>query len=186
VPDRADAILRDADVNSNTAGARAIAGAFFPGGQGDLIALAADLNSGKLKGLIVLGGELTGGAMLPGPAVEAARRLAALVVVSTHAGGIENLAHAALPAAGWAEAHGSLTNRQGKVQRLRAAFEPAGKAQPGWELLARLARKLGATMEYPYPRAIFAEMVQRVNSFQGSEWGKEAQLVQLRFANSRG
>jgi predicted molibdopterin-dependent oxidoreductase YjgC len=69
---------------------------------------------------------------------------------------------------------------------MRAAFEPAGKALPAWEILAKLARKLGATMEYPYPRAIFKEMVDKVAAFAGAEWGKEAQLVQLRFANSRG
>jgi NADH-quinone oxidoreductase subunit G len=181
VPERADNILRDADVNPNLKGARAVAGAFGTSGQGDLVALAADLRSGKLRGLIVLGD-----VELPQEVVDAAGRLAALVVVTTHQGALERAAHVALPAAVWAEAHGTITNRDGRVQRMRAAFDPAGKAMPAWELLAKLARKLGATMEYPYPRAIFKEMVEKVTAFAGAEWGREAQLVQLRFANSRG
>ena len=32
----------------------------------------------------------------------------------------------------------------------------------------------------------WAMMVDKVSAFAGAEWGKEAQLVQLRFANSRG
>jgi NADH-quinone oxidoreductase subunit G len=182
VPERADKILRDADVNANTKGARAIASAFFPAGQGDLVALASDLESGKLKALIVLGSD----AALPASALEAAGRLAALVVFATHTGGLESKAHAALPAAVWAEVSATITNRSGRVQRLRPAFEPAGKAQAAWELVAKLARKLGATLEYPYPRAIFNELTAKVPSFAGAEWGKEAQLVQLRFANTRG
>jgi NADH-quinone oxidoreductase subunit G len=181
VPERADKILRDADVNPNAKGARAIAGAFFPSGQGDLVALAADIESGKLKGLIVLGD-----ATLPASTVEAAARLRALVIVGTHQGGLEGKAHAALPAAAWPEAHGTITNRDGRTQRMRQAFEPAGQAQPAWSLIARLARKLGATLEYQYPRAVFVEMQAKVLAFAGAEWGKEAQLVQLRFANSRG
>jgi NADH-quinone oxidoreductase subunit G len=184
VPERADEILRDADVNANTAGARAIAAKFFSAGQGDLVALASDLAAGKLRGLIVLGADTT----LPEAALAAAAKLEALVVVTTHTSTLEQKAHAALAAADWPEVNATITNRDGRVQRLRQAFEPAGKAQAGWELLARLARKLGATLEYPYPRAIFNEMTQQVPAFAGAagSWGKEAQLVQLRFANSRG
>jgi NADH-quinone oxidoreductase subunit G len=182
VPERADKILRDADINPNTRGARAIAGSFGTAGQGDLVALAADLAGGRLRGLIVLGGDLE----LPADAIAAARKLDALVVISSHTGDLESAAHVALPAASWPEVNASITNRDGKVQRLRQAFAPGGKAIPAWEIIVRLARKLGATMEYPYPRAIFTELVEKVPAFAGAEWGKEAQLVQLRFANSRG
>ncbi len=181
VPERADNILRDADVNPNLKGARAVAGAFGQSGQGDLVALAADLKSGKLRGLIVLGD-----VVLADDVIAAARNLGALVVVTPHGSALEQAAHVALPAADWAEVHGTITNRDGRVQRMRQAFEPGGTSLPAWELLARLARKLGATLEYPYPRAIFKEMVDKVAGFAGAEWGKEAQLVQLRFANSRG
>jgi NADH-quinone oxidoreductase subunit G len=180
VPEREDGILRTADVNGNRRGALAIAGA-FTSGQGDLVALASDLASGKLRGLIVLGE-----AELPAEVVAAAGKLEALIVVTPHTGGLESAAHVALPAASWAEAHGTMTNKDGRVQRLREAFPPPGKALPAWDLAAKLARKLGATLEYPYPRAVFKEMVEKVAGFAGAEWGKEAQLVQLRFAQSRG
>jgi NADH-quinone oxidoreductase subunit G len=185
VPERADDLLRDADVNSNLKGARAIAGAFGTAGQGDLIALAADLAAGRLKALIILGGSDID---LPEAALAAAGRLEALVVVGSHQSALERLAHVALPACDWPEVNATITNRQGLVQRMRAAFAPPGKALPAWEIIVKLARKLGATMEYPYPRAIFTEMVEKVPAFAPATqaWGKEAQLVQLRFAHSRG
>ena len=57
-------------------------------------------------------------------------------------------ANVALPLADWAEVDGTITNRQGMVQRMRAAIAAAGRALPGWEILSRLARKLGATLEF--------------------------------------
>ena len=172
VPVREDKILRSADVNPNTRGARAIAPS-----AGDAAALERDLSSGALRGLLVLGAETPN---------MTAPKLDALVVIATHERGFAPHAHVALPAAAWAEAHGTITNRDGKVQRMRAAVAPAGRALPAWEIVARLARKLGATMEAENPRAVFQEMVAKIPEFAGAQWGKEAPLVQLRFAGSRG
>ena len=82
--------------------------------------------------------------------------------------------------------NGTITNRQGKVQRLRPAFAPPGQALPATEVLARLARKLGATFEYPTAKVVFQEMKAGVPAFAQAEWGAEALTVQLRFAGSRG
>ncbi len=182
VPGRADKILRDADVNPNSKGVAAIA-ASFGGEVGDLAALERDLTSGKLEALIVLGSDTT---TLSEAATAAAGKLKALVTVSAHELGLAKVAGVALPAGDWAEIHGTITNRQGITQRLRAAFPPGGQAVPGWESLVRLGKKLGAVIDYPYPRAIFTELAAKVPAFSGSVWGKEAPLVQLRFAGSRG
>ena len=50
----------------------------------------------------------------------------------------------------------------------------------------RLAKKLGATFDYPSPKAVFAEMKAKVPAFSTAEWGGESLTVQLRFAASRG
>src|SRR5262249_14437467 len=154
-PARADKILRDADVNPNTAGVKAIGGATLK----DAAALEADLAAGALKGLIVLGADA--------PLSEAAlaRELDALVAIAAHERGFAARAHVALACAAWAEVHGTITNRQGKVQRLRAAFPPAGQALPAWDIIVRLARKLGAAFDYAGPKAVFTEMKQTVAAF---------------------
>jgi len=173
-PARADKILRDADVNPNTAGVKAMT-------AGDQAALERDLASGALKALVVLGSDA-----LTAAAMERAAGLAALVTISAHERGLALGAHVALACADWPEIHGTITNRQGKVQRLRAAYAPPGQALPAWEVIARLARKLGAALEVTAPRQVFAEMVGAVPAFAAAEWGAEAQTIQLRFAGSRG
>src|SRR5215470_16081356 len=112
VPGRADKILRDADVNPNTAGVRAIGGA----GVRDAAALEADLKSGALRALVVLGS----GAPLSEAALAKAAALEGLVVIAAHERGFAPSAHVALACADWPEIHGTITNRQNKVQRLRA------------------------------------------------------------------
>jgi predicted molibdopterin-dependent oxidoreductase YjgC len=48
-----------------------------------------------------------------------------------------------LPMAIWSERSGSLTNTEGRVQKVSKAVEPAGEAKPDWEVLSLLAEKLG-------------------------------------------
>ncbi len=119
-------------------------------------------------------------------ALEGAAGLDVLVAIAAHERGLAAKASVVLPAADWAEVHGTITNRQGKVQRLRAAFAPAGQALPAWEVVARLGRKLGAAFDYPTAKTVFQEMITHVPAFAGAAWGREQPTVQLRFAGSRG
>lgn len=178
VPDRADDILRDQDVNPNLAGVMAIvAGVAEPASK-----LAADLEGGTLRGLIVLGHDLP----VSAEALDAATGLDALIVISDREVGIAASAKVALPAAGWAELDGTVTNRQGRVQRMHAAYPPMGQSLPAWEIAVRLARACDAAIDYDHPRKVFADMVAQVEEFAGAEWGKTVRPIQLRFANSRG
>jgi NADH-quinone oxidoreductase subunit G len=177
-PGRADTILRDADVSPNRAGVQAIGGAALR----DAAALEKDLAAGAVKALVVLGSD----APLSEAALDKAAGLEALVVIAAHERALAARAHVALACADWPEVHGTMTNRRGQVQRLRAAFPPIGQALPAWDILVRLAKKLGAAFDYTGPKAVFTEMKQAVPAFAGAEWGRETLTVQLRFATSRG
>jgi NADH-quinone oxidoreductase subunit G len=179
VPGRADDILRDADVNPNTAGVKAIAAGRE---LGDVARLEQDLTAGKLRALVVLGHELP----LSGAALSRARELDALVVIAWREVGIAAAAHVALACSAWAEVHGTVTNRQGLVQRMHAAVSPTGQSLPAWEVVARLGQACGATLSYNHPKKVFEEMLGKVSAFAGADWGKPARPLQLRFAGSRG
>jgi NADH-quinone oxidoreductase subunit G len=179
VPERADDILRDADVTPNRRGVKAILGDRAAGG---VAVLEEDLLAGDLQALLVLGADLP----LSDEALTAAVGLEGLVVIADREISIAGGAHVALPAAAWAEVHGTITNRQGRVQRMRAAYAPDGKALPAWEIVTRLGQAAAATLTYDHPKKIFQEMVGAVDAFAGAEWGKEALPLQLRFAGSRG
>ena len=53
------------------------------------------------------------------------------------------LAHVFLPAAGWGEKEGAMTNSERFVTLSRRLVDPPGEALADWQLLARLARALG-------------------------------------------
>jgi NADH-quinone oxidoreductase subunit G len=185
VPARADGKLRVADTNPNTAGVRAILEAIGPGatrggdgsaaagGARELGALPPDVR------VVVMLGEL-----LP---VDAGR-LAELgvIAISPHERGPVAQAVVALPAAAWAETAGTITNVQGRVQRMHAAFPAPGHALAGWEIVVRLAQALGVRLSWAHAREVFKDMTAAVKPWSGLAWAREARPLALRFAGSRG
>ncbi|HUG72783.1 MAG TPA: nitrate reductase, partial [Steroidobacteraceae bacterium] len=69
------------------------------------------------------------------------------------------LAHIRLPAAGWAEKDGTVTNSDRHVSRQRAFVAPPGVARPDWWIVAEVARRLGfgEAFDYAGPEAVFDE-----------------------------
>lgn len=179
-PGRADDKLRDADRNPNTAGVRAIAAALsLP--LGSAAELESALAGGTLHGLVVLGDALE-------LSEQALARLAEIevIAIATHERGLVKQAKVALPAAAWAELAGTVTNRQGKVQRMHAAFPPPGQALPGWEAVVKLAGATGVKLAWTHARDVFKDMTGKVAALSGLTWVREARPLQLRFAGSRG
>jgi assimilatory nitrate reductase catalytic subunit len=53
------------------------------------------------------------------------------------------LAHIRLPALGWGEKDGTVTNSERRISRQRAIFDPPGQARADWAIIADVARRLG-------------------------------------------
>ena len=69
------------------------------------------------------------------------------------------LANVVLPAASLAEKDGTFTNFEGRVQRVQKAIAPLGESLPDWEIILRLADKMGSPMPYSSPRQVMDEIV---------------------------
>lgn len=69
------------------------------------------------------------------------------------------LAHVLLPAQGWSEKEGTVTNSERRISRQRTLFTPAGDAKPDWWIITQVARRLGFEKAFPYlsPVEIFRE-----------------------------
>ena len=69
------------------------------------------------------------------------------------------LAHVVLPAAGWAEKDGTVTNSERRISRQRAFRAAPGDARPDWWMFAEVARRMGWENEFSYggPADIFRE-----------------------------
>jgi assimilatory nitrate reductase catalytic subunit len=68
-------------------------------------------------------------------------------------------AHVLLPAQGWSEKDGTVTNSERRISRQRALFKPAGDAKPDWWIITQVARRMGFEQAFHYqsPVEIFRE-----------------------------
>ncbi len=98
------------------------------------------------------------------PRAEAVRRALGnleLLVVSDNVLGADtvSLAKVRLPACGWGEKDGTVTNSERRISRQRAFLPPPGEAKPDWWIVTQVARRMGFADAFPYqsPAEIFAE-----------------------------
>ena len=77
------------------------------------------------------------------------------------------LAHVVLPSAAWGEKDGTYTNTERRVQRIRKAVDAPGEALTDWEIITRLAGKMGAGWHYTSPQEIMNEINAVTPSYKG-------------------
>lgn len=78
-----------------------------------------------------------------------------------------------LPAAGWGEKDGSVTNSERRISRQRSFLPVAGEAKPDWWIITQVAQRMGfaAAFSYAKPAQIFREHA-RLSGFENE--GKRA------------
>jgi assimilatory nitrate reductase catalytic subunit len=72
-----------------------------------------------------------------------------------------DLADVLLPAAGWGEKDGSVTNSERRISRQRAFLPAPAQTRPDWRIISDVATRLGfdAAFAYDTPADIFAEYI---------------------------
>jgi predicted molibdopterin-dependent oxidoreductase YjgC len=83
-----------------------------------------------------------------------------------------------LPATSWAEKEGTFTNTDRRVQRVRQAIQPRGKARPDWEIICDLAKRIEARLgrpntaywDYSGPAPVLEEMGSVVPAYAGVKY----------------
>lgn len=95
--------------------------------------------------------------------VRAALRACPFVVVSDMSAATDTVreAHVRLPAAGWGEKEGTVTNSERRISRQRPFLALPGEARPDWWIIKEVAHRLGfgASFDYSTPAQIFSEHV---------------------------
>ncbi len=94
-----------------------------------------------------------------------------LVIVSecmAHTDTLE-LADIALPASGWSEKSGTVTNSERRISRQRGLVPPPGEAKHDWWIICELAKRMGFAdaFDYASPAAIFREHA-RLSGFENN------------------
>jgi len=87
--------------------------------------------------------------------VKRALQKAQLVVVSDCIEHTDTSAFAQvlLPAAGWGEKDGTVTNSERRISRQRGVLTSAGEARQDWRILTDVARAMGYSSQFPYQTA---------------------------------
>ena len=93
--------------------------------------------------------------------VREAIRACPFVVVSDMSAQTDTVveAHVRLPAAGWGEKDGTVTNSERRISRQRPFLTLPGEAKPDWWIVSEVAKRMGfgAAFDYAGPAEIFAE-----------------------------
>ena len=148
---------------ANASGARSL-------GFANAAVVVDAIASGRVKALLALGHDLLADGYL-GDVTDLAG-LDAVVAIDLRHSPLQRLAHVVIPCLHAAEKSGSVTNVDGRVQRLQPLVKPVFEAQADGELLARL----GAAMALPgfdgspwCVRSVSRELADRESAFSGAD-----------------
>lgn len=118
--------------------------------------------------------------------VVAALKKCPLVVVSDC---IENtdttrLATIKLPATGWSEKDGTITNSERRISRQRSLFAAAGEAKHDWWMFTQVAQRMGfdAEFNYQHPSEVFKEHAS-LSGFENNDLGQSRDFDISAFQN---
>ncbi|MHB8507036.1 MAG: NADH-quinone oxidoreductase subunit G [Candidatus Dormibacteria bacterium] len=130
--------------------------------------------AGRMKALVVMGPTALS-AQADNPLLRKA--LAAvdlLVAMDIRETVITQAAHAVLPLHSFAEKDGTITNLEGRVQRLRPAIPPVAKTPPDWRVLQDLANESGAGWSYRQASEVMRDVVVAVPEYGVHRAGERA------------
>lgn len=92
--------------------------------------------------------------------IEKALNKCELVVVSDCVASNDTITFAdvVLPATGWSEKNGTVTNSERRISRQRGLMMPAGEARHDWQIICDVAQRMGYSgFDYQHPHQIFKE-----------------------------
>ena len=131
--------------------------------------LSAESLLQSVSGLIVVADDPPSVVPMGQRAMAAMERIEFLVVLDAFITPTARIAHALLPLASFAETEGTLTNMEGRVQRLRVVTDPPGEARTGWQVLAELCGRFNAAASYSSASGVLREIGQAAPGYAGVE-----------------
>ena len=149
-------------------------GAVLPAEPGlTLTEMVPALRDGRLQALFVLGENLVRSYPDPEAARQALQAAPFVVVSDVFMTETAELADIVLPAAAPQEKDGTYTNVERRVQRLRAALEAPGEAQPDWRTLTVLAQLMGADgFAFRHPSEVMQEISRLAPIYGGVSYSR--------------
>ncbi len=191
-----DEILLRADKTPNARGAEEVGVRPRDGGM-NMEGILKGIREGQIKALYVLEEDLAGDPVI----ASLLEKLEFLAVHSAVENATTRVADVVLPSSTFAEKHGTFTNFEGRVQRIRpsvatlerdrvldgfatsrldkfgTAFDRWGRAvkhdaRPSWRIISGVASVMGAKFKYASVEEVFNEMASAIPAFKGITYRK--------------
>jgi formate dehydrogenase major subunit len=125
------------------------------------------IHQGKLKAMYLFGEEMSlvdSNANFVG---EGLSKLDFFVVQDIFFSATCRFADVVLPASPSLEKEGTFTSTERRIQRLYQVFEPLEGSRPDWQIIQKIANRLGATWQYQHPSEIYREIASLTPLFAG-------------------
>jgi formate dehydrogenase alpha subunit len=123
------------------------------------VTLFKEILNGTIKGLWIVGED----PMVNVPGVKeiekALKKLEFLVVSDTFLTGTGKNGQVVFPSATFAEKSGTITNLEGRIQRIRKTVDCVGESRPDWQIVSQVAERLGTPFHFKSERDITEEMI---------------------------
>jgi formate dehydrogenase alpha subunit len=122
---------------------------------------------GDIKGLWVMGDDPL--VSLPGSRriEEALKKLRLLIVSDAFLNGTGTHAHVVFPSATFAEKSGTLTNLEGRLQKVVKAIDCVGESRPDWQIVSQVAERLGNPLPFTSERQITRGIIKKISLYSG-------------------
>jgi len=180
-PGQADNFLRSGDGNPNSRGTELLG---LSSGGRKLSAWAGEIASGKIKALLVFGGEELVAAGIP---AETLGKLEVLIFSGILSNATSQLAHVVLPGAAFAEKTGSMVNVHGRLQRMTRAIPAPGEAREDWMILRDMRMALTGGNSLHSVEDVWKSMAAEIAQLSGLNWARIGDLgIQIESIDQQG
>jgi len=180
-PGQADNFLRSGDGNPNSRGTELLG---LSSGGRKLSAWSGEIASGKIKALLVLGGEELVAAGIP---AETLGKLEVLIFSGILSNATSQLAHVVLPGAAFAEKTGSMVNVHGRLQRMTRAIPAPGEAREDWMILRDMRMALTGGNSLHSVEDVWKSMSAEIAQLTGLNWARIGDLgIQIESMDQQG
>lgn len=130
-------------------------------------------HKGSIKALYLVGENPVLSEADAAHATESLKKTEFLVVQDIFMTETAELADVILPAVTFAEKDGTFTNTERRVQRVRRAIDPVGKAKPDWWIACELAKRLNSKgFDFSDPKEIMEEIASVTPSYTGISYAR--------------
>jgi len=136
----------------------------------DTVGILEGVDQGTVRALILVGADPVRDSLDPGLARDAIESAEYVVAIDLFINDSNRLADVILPAAGFGEKEGTVTNVEGRVQKVNQISPAPGQARPDSAILDDIALRMGRPLGLPSAEAITKEIAERAPAYEGVSW----------------